>query len=422
MMKTSFKLKIELYFAGLILLSTCSLLAQKVTCDCKQDLNFLVKKIKKSPAYKNDYRGKKRTFDQKLSPIASKASSKMPLFDCYLLLVETMQLINDRHNIVYGNAKFDADMLKDQGELEAFKETAFYKMYPHFSGDLERLQNNLSEKPGQSIEGIYYAGKSLEIGVVKDNLAGNYKMIVLRSELPLWKEGEQLGILKMNNKGRALAVMGNYSTKTPISITTGFKNGEFISLNLKKDTTQTSFWRAAFADKTYHFEQLSTKVSYLKAGDFSGFYPVLGEAEKFYEELKKRTFAANLIIDLRDNGGGGNRNSDILFEILENLKNSTQFFVLINQNTGSNAEQFAVRLREAKAATLLGDRTKGAIAYELKGDISILPSNFFKVYLSSKRHREYLPYEGVGIEPDVFLDYSKDWIAQTQSIIDNEIN
>ena len=97
-------------------------------------------------------------------------------------------------------------------------------------------------------------------------------------------------------------------------------------------------------------------------------------------------------------------------------------FVLVNQNTGSNAEQFAVRLREAKAATLLGDRTKGAIAYELKGDISILPSNFFKVYLSSKRHREYLPYEGVGIEPDVFLDYSKDWIAQTQNIIDNKIN
>ncbi|WP_290574805.1 S41 family peptidase [Leeuwenhoekiella sp.] len=396
-------------------------MAQEATCDCKQDLNFLVKKIKKSPAYKNDYRGDKKAFDQKLRPIASKVTSKMPLFDCYLLLVETVQLINDRHSIVYGNAKFDAEMLKDEDKLAAFKETALFKMYPDFSGDLETLQNNLSNKGIEEIEGIYRAGRSLEIGVVKHSSSDDYKMIVLRSELPLWKEGEQLGILKMKEQGRALAVMGNYSTKIPVPITTGFKNGEFISLSLKKDTTQISNWRAAFADSTYHFEQIKPEVSYIKVGDFSGFYPVLGEAEKFYEELKKRTIADNLIVDLRDNGGGGNRNSDILFELLENLDNDIQLFVLINQNTGSNAEQFAVRLKKAKAAAILGDRTKGVIAYELKGDISILPSNFFKVYLSSKRHREYLPYEGVGVAPDVYLDYSADWLQQTQNIIEKRI-
>jgi len=392
-------------------------MAQQATCDCQKDLNFLVKKLRKSPAYKNDFRGNKDAFDQKLSPIASKATSQMPLFDCYLLLGETIQLINDRHNIVYGNAKFDAEMLENQDKLAAFQETVLFEMYPDFSGDLENLKSNLSKKPAQSMEGVYYAGRSLEVGVVKNNPSDDYKMIVLRSDLPLWKEGEQLGILKLNGKNRALAVIGNYTTKTPVPITTGFKNGEFMSLSLKKDTTQISNWRAAFADNTYHFEQLNPEVSYIKAGDFSGFYPVLGEAEKFYEELKKRTIADNLIVDLRDNGGGGDRNSDILFEILENLKNDTKLFVLVNQNTGSNAEQFAVRLKKAKAATILGDRTKGAIAYELKGDISILPSNFFKVYLSSKRHREYLPYEGVGVAPDVYLDYSADWLQQTRNLI-----
>ncbi|RXG26900.1 S41 family peptidase [Leeuwenhoekiella marinoflava] len=416
-MKTALKIKISLYFLGLILLSTCSLMAQQATCACKQDLNFLVKKIKKSSAYKNDFRGAKEVFDQKLSPIASKATSQMPLFDCYLVLVETMQLINDRHSIVYGNAKFDAEMLKDEDKLAAFKETALFKMYPNFSGDLERLQNNLSKKAVEEIEGVYHAGRSLEVGVVKDNLSEDYTMIVLRSQLPLWKEGEQLGILKLNGQNRALAVIGSYATKTPVPITTGFKNGEFMSLNLKKDTAQISYWRSAFADNTYHFEQLSPEVSYIKAGDFSGFYPVLGEAEKFYEELKGKAIADNLIVDLRNNGGGGDRNSDILFEILENQKNDMQLFVLVNQNTGSNAEQFAIRLKKAKAATILGDRTKGAIAYELKGDISILPSNFFKVYLSSKRHREYLSYEGVGVKPDLYLDYSKDWLKQTQNLI-----
>ncbi|RXG12350.1 S41 family peptidase [Leeuwenhoekiella aestuarii] len=420
-MKTALKIKISLYFLCLILLSTCSLMAQEATCDCKQDLNFLVKKIKKSPAYKNDFRGAKKLFDQKLSPIASKVTSKMPLFDCYLLLVETVQLIIDRHSIVYGNAKFDAEMLKDEGKLAAFKETALFQMYPEFSGNLETLQNNLSNKGIEEIEGIYQAGRSLEIGVVENNFSDDYKMIVLRSDLPLWKEGEQLGTLKLNGKDRALAVIGSYTTKTPVPITTGFKNGEFMSLSLKKDTTQISNWRAAFADNTYHFEQLNPEVSYIKAGDFSGFYPVLGEAEKFYEELKKRTIAGNLIVDLRDNGGGGDRNSDILFEILENLKNDTQLFVLVNQNTGSNAEQFAARLKKAQAATILGDRTKGAIAYELKGDISILPSNFFKVYLSSKRHREYLPYEGVGVAPDVYLDYSADWLQQTRNLIHQQM-
>ena len=418
-MKTALKIKISLYFLCLILLSTCSIMAQQVTCDCKQDLNFLINKIEKSPAYKNDYRGAKKTFDQKLRPIVSKVTSKMPLFDCYLLLVETMQLINDQHSIVYGNAKFDTEMLKNGDKLAAFKETTLFKMYPEFSGDLDSLQNNLFKKGIDEIEGIYYLGRSLEIGVVMNNPFADYKMIVLRSELPIWKRGEQLGTIKLIGKDRVLAVIGSYTTKTPVSVITGFKKGELMGLNLKKDTTQVSYWRSTFVDDTYHFEQLDPAVSYIKAGDFSGFYPVLGEAEKFYEELKGKVIAANLIVDLRDNGGGGNRNSNILFEILENLKGDTQLFVLVNQNTGSNAEQFAIKLKNTQAATILGDRTKGAVAYELKGDISVLPSTFFKVYLSSKRHREYLPYEGIGVTPDVFLEYSADWIEQTRAFMKN---
>ncbi|MCC4214673.1 S41 family peptidase [Leeuwenhoekiella parthenopeia] len=417
MMKTSFKLKIALYFVCLILLSTCSLFAQDVTCDCKKDIGYVIEELKKTPAYKNDYRSNEQTFDAQIKPIISKASSQTPLFDCYTLLVQTLQLVNDGHNSVYGLQDFDSEKLKDQDKLAEFKKTAFYSMYPDFSGDLDELTQRLSKKSNDSMEGIYYAGSRLQIGVVADSLSDSYKMIVLNSQLPIWENGEQLGVLKKKANNQILAVIGNYTTKTPISITTGYAQREFMSLKLTKDTTQTQFWQAGLSDKTYYFEQLNSDLSYLKIGSFSGFYPTLGEAEAFYKDLQERKISKNIIIDLRSNGGGGDRNSDILFDFLEKVHKGTRIYALVNQNTASNAEQFVLRLKELDHVTVLGDRTKGMIAYELKGAISTVPSGFFKLYLTSKKHKTYLPYEGVGVVPDVFLDYSKDWITQTQSII-----
>ena len=90
---------------------------------------------------------------------------------------------------------------------------------------------------------------------------------------------------------------------------------------------------------------------------------------------------------------------------------------MFNQNTASNAEQFVLKMRALDNVMVLGDYSKGILTYELEGKSHKLPSGYFKLSLSAKAHKKYLPYEGIGVTPDVLLEYSADWIEQTRGYI-----
>ena len=154
----------------------------------------------------------------------------------------------------------------------------------------------------------------------------------------------------------------------------------------------------------------------MRIGSFSGYNPTLIDAEKFYKSLEGKPVTNNLILDLRDNGGGGDRNSDILYKYLRKNYKEAKLYVLINGNTASNAEQFALRLQKFKNVTLLGSKTSGTIAYEL-GKTYEFPCYNFKGFFTFKGDKKYLEYESVGVQPEINLDNSEDWIKQTKEYI-----
>ena len=401
MMNDTYKIKIALYFFCLIMLSTCSLIAQEQTCNCKRDLSFLIEKLKKTPAFKNDYRGRTQVFQNKVNAILNEASVETSPFNCFRVLAKTLLLVNDRHNTIYG-----VDSVKSKQDR--------LTSYPDYEGDLLALRNELKRHAFDTVAGVYYAGSKLQVGVFRESDSSNYKMIILDSELDLWEPGELLGVLiPVGGEGFA-AVMGDYSTKTPRMIYSGWGHGEFFSLSLKKDLHHPNNWEPEFEEKTYVHKILNTNFTYIKAQSFSGFYPTLSDAEAFYESLENKLNTPYLIVDLRSNGGGGDRNSDLLFKLLKDYAKNGKIAVLINQNTASNAEQFVIRLQQLDRVSVLGDRSKGVLAYELKGDTFLLPNKIFKVTLTSKRLRKYREYEGFGVKPDSYLDYSKDWIEQAK--------
>ena len=154
----------------------------------------------------------------------------------------------------------------------------------------------------------------------------------------------------------------------------------------------------------------------MRIGSFSGYNPVLKNAETFYKSLEEKPVTKDLILDLRDNGGGGDRNSDILYKYLRKNYKNANFYVLVNGTTVSNAEQFALRLKKFKNVTLLGSKTSGTIAYEL-GKTYDFPCYNFKGFFTFKGDKKYLEYESVGVQPDINLDNSADWIQQTKKYI-----
>ena len=99
-----------------------------------------------------------------------------------------------------------------------------------------------------------------------------------------------------------------------------------------------------------------------------------------------------------------------LFNILVNL---------VRKHTGIEeiVENIVSSIQNLSTIYLLGDYSKGILTYELEGKSYKLPSGYFKLSLSSKAHKKYLPYEGIGVTPDVFLEYSADWIEQTRAYI-----
>jgi C-terminal processing protease CtpA/Prc len=95
--------------------------------------------------------------------------------------------------------------------------------------------------------------------------------------------------------------------------------------------------------------------------------------------------------------------------------------VITNASTGSNAERFTVRLKKFKNTRTYGDRTRGALAYEIKpDDYHQLPSSGFTVILPSKVDRTFLDYETNGVVPDIYLDYKKNWIDAITSRIEDQ--
>lgn len=388
--------------------------AQNQDCSCKNDLTFLDSKIRKTPAYKMNRKSYDSSYLDALKAVVSITS----IFDCHLLLNELLISLNDNHSKVYSIHPGATDeVIENPEKLNEFKKSYFFNAYMKPNINLDSLEAVLSSKPKMDIEGIYKRKNYMTIGVYSNKDQNNYKAIILDSESDIWQAGEIIYTLVPFGNNYLLNIGGSIASKRLIAYTERVENGFFYFMGFQKDITQTNYAMKTRSENIYYREALSDHVTYLKIGSFSSWNPTLSEAEKFYKSLEGTLNKKNLILDLRNNGGGGDRNSDILYAILKDYAKNNKVYVLINHRTVSNAEQFANRLSKLENIQLFGTRTNGTLAYELKDGNHNLPCGNFMVALTSKKHSEYLEFESKGIEPQLTFDLDTDWIIQLNNYI-----
>ncbi len=375
-------------------------LTQNRLCDCKVDLLFMNENIEKIPSYKKN----KAAYEKALSIALEKAEKSTSFFECFELLNELVIPLNDWHIGIIGQAP-------DSLNSNTVK-------YPMYQGDLDRLTQVLQKKPFEEVEGIYHTKQGFSFGITYVETEKAYQGVVLRSPTSNWKTGEIIYKF-IPLPGNYLKVIGGqYPGKRLISYYERINNGVILRAGYQKDTLSPIYTRSPYPDATYLLKELSPDIDYLKVGSFSSYNPTLGEAEDFYESLEGKLNKKHLILDLRDNGGGGDRNSDILLKLLKTYLGKNNLYVITNARTGSNAEQFTLKLRKYDAVTTFGDKTKGALAYEIKpDDYFTLPSTNFILILTSKELKKFLPYETKGVVPDHFLEYKENWITQIEAFI-----
>ena len=355
--------------------------AQNNDCNCSKDLELLNKKIKKTPSYKINKTVYKNQFLKTEKEVENLNSG----YECFVQLNKLMLSLHDNHSRVYGSKEgANEEIINDTVRFNEFKKSKLFNMYPRPNMNLDSLKIVLKNQPIKSIEGIYSRTDYMTLGVYKQVNKATYRAIVLKSENKLWEVGEVLYTLIPFGNDYLLAVGGSMGSKRMVAHTERIESGVFLTTRFQKNPSEPNFSVSLYPESNYLRKEISPEITYLKVGSFSSWNPKLSEAEKFYKSLEGTLTKKNLIVDLRDNGGGGNRNSNGLFDILKDYLESNNVYVLINNRTTSNAEQFVYKLSAFDNCTTFGNRTNGTVAYERVDDNYNLPCGNFLAILIEK--------------------------------------
>ncbi len=204
-------------------------------------------------------------------------------------------------------------------------------------------------------------------------------------------------------------ILGERGTEVDITVN---RLGETITFTVIRDSVNALTWGEMVDDNTAYLE-------------IASFGSNLKYATEIYLSHFKNEGAKNLIIDFRDNGGGYldaiNELSTLFFESGTTIYyekfttgNEVEYVVdhddavyeydhitiLVNGNTASASEVFALALRDNLGATIIGDVTygKGTVQTQVQDgvDSSFLKYTFAKWYSPLKES-----INNVGIVPDI---------------------
>lgn len=383
-------------------------------CDCKKDLAYINEQVQEMVSFKKQIKGEKlQNYLKTYKELSDTATEVTPIAECYLMLNDLISLVQDKHaRILHIKNPITTEMLESETAMESYRAGEAFQNHPKTEQDIETLNTTLAAKEYNTIEGIYDYQEKLKIGIVQNG--DIYQGIVLASASKNWVVGQ----IKYTIKPVAPDMYDVMTSDYPggkMRILRALLNYDGRLWHLKKENG-VEYTHVDEDQKDWEFKQINDNTQYVYFGSFSNADENVQAFEKFYETYKDAFKAKNIIVDLRDNAGGNSKYSDPFYKIIKRKKMNV--FVVTNFFTGSNGEQFTLKLKGLKNAKHLGQRTYGALAYGSNyGKLLETPSGEFAIYPTDMNFHKFIDYEYVGVQPEIQLDFDKDWIEQTLDII-----
>ena len=387
-------------------------------CQEKQmDLIDLKHIIQKTPSYKSQIKGqRKKDFDKLFEKLKTKVVESNTNLEHFEILSELAGQINDNHFVLHyiPDSYFDWRKMADKLYVSQFLKKDYLINHPKTNIHADSLEKILNTKNINEVEGIYYFYSSIKIGVYRiDSLT--LKGTILQSNSPLWEKGDLCFILKEKKPNYFHSINYLIIQKTlQFNKNEKFKDGELLGYNISKTMNKPLYPFIPDTVKKFYTYKINSSTRYVRLGDFMVNASNMKISKTFFNELKSSMNEKTILLDLRNNNGGGFMVSRPFLKLFKKYSKGNEIKVLINRNTVSNSEQFVIRLKKCKNVTLYGEGTKGMVTYGSNYGKQIpLKSKGLFVYPTDMRgFKKDLHYETVGMQPDVYLSKDIDWIEQ----------
>jgi Peptidase family S41 len=378
----------------------------------KSDLIELQSILQKTPSYKDQIKGQSQiTYNSLFEKLLSDTVKNASDYKYFYNLAQLFFPIKDNHLAFYQIANFPSS-------------TDFLT----FKGNLDSLKFVLASKPLDSLEGIYHYDKYYSVGLFKVDKT-EYIGVVLETEITNWKKGQIAIHLYeyLPNYFKAIYAhpkFKNYNLYpieryTHHSLINSYFYSSFSEKVYSKTQGQTDVTNLPKNREDFSFKNIQPGIQYLHIKHFSANRVKMQISKEFYDSIKNLLTEPNLILDLRNNDGGAIKASKKFLKLIKKYTKNGQVYVLINNGTLSQGEIFTLQLKQLQNVKVLGQTTKGMLTYGNNfGKRERLPSQSFEVYITDMPgDKRLIPYENYGINPDIILLNTRDWIEQTIEII-----
>lgn len=391
-----------------------------------EDLTTLKSIVEKTASFKAQIKGDKLSnYNDLYNRLASDTTNNANSYKYFYNLAQLLFPLRDNHLGFYQLPNYNH--FKTKESIDSFVTTKEFLDYPTCKINIDSLKAKLATKPAESVEGIYHYDKFYTVGVFK-NGENKYIGVVLDSDISLWVKGQIAINLYESAPNLYKAVYGHplfkYFILQPVekyqnqSLVNSYFYGSYSQKVYSKQLSQVDYVNLSKGSSKFALRNINDDVQYLLIQTFQTNTTTAQTSQRFYDSIKTLLRAPQLILDLRNNEGGAEKEMKKYLKLLKEYVKNGHLHVLVNNGTLSQAEIFTLELKQLKNVSILGQQTKGMLSYGSNyGKRERLPSGRFEIYTTDMNNGSaFLQYEDYGINPDVFLTDGKDWIEQAVEI------
>ncbi|NUO01409.1 MAG: hypothetical protein HUU01_12435 [Saprospiraceae bacterium] len=357
------------------LLPVISLSAQN--CACSEELHYVTGYYEANlPGFKDNVNNRNQAgYDAMKKQLFEAARQAADKSECFKVLTYYVEFFKDNHSHI----SMEYPVVNDQNP-ELVKE---FLNSPLFLNREKISLGKIEQKPLEDIEGIYQTQDSAYTIAIVPSKKGlrDYAGVILESKTPLWVPGQ----VKMELKRKSDKVfevflyMRNHSLNfvPQMELKEGRLGDNWFKTSLK---TRNSY--NLNLSNELEFREIDAETNYMRIPSFSGH--LTARMDDFYNRydslIRSKPY---LIIDVRNNGGGSDRNVNPLLPYLYTgpFKDDVVDIYVTKDNIAVFEQWYAGRLRDTVNFDSLSTRY---MRYEID-EMKKLPQQSFMQRGSSSR-------------------------------------